>query len=118
MHTDSVLLSIMIDAYKNRDVAVADIKGAYLLTKINEFIIIKLEDKQVDIMYKIDSKYKQFIEIENGKKVLYLILNSELYGTLQGAILWYKLLVSKLISFGFKLNPYDLYVANAMVDRS
>ena len=44
------------------------------------------------------------------------MLNSGLYGTLQGSILWYRLLASKLISFGFKINPYDLCIVNAIMD--
>jgi hypothetical protein len=39
-----------------------------------------------------------------------------LYGTLRAALLFWKLLSSKLISWGFTINPYDWCVANKMIN--
>ena len=44
------------------------------------------------------------------------MLSSGLYGILQGALLWYRLLTSKLKSFGFKLNPCNLCIANVNIN--
>jgi len=44
-HTDSVLLTAMVDAYEQRDVAVADVVGAYLNAFINELLYLKLTDE-------------------------------------------------------------------------
>jgi hypothetical protein len=49
---------------------------------------------------------------ENGKKVLYLELLKALYGCVQLTLLWYELFSGTLKGMGFKLNPYDTYVAN------
>ena len=68
-------------------------------------------------MHKIHSICNEYITYKKGRKVMYLILNSGLYGILQGALLWYKLLVSKLQSFRFVLNPRDLCIANTNIDR-
>ena len=74
-------------------------------------------DKQVDTICEINNSCKNYIEIKNDRKVIYLIIKSDLYNTLLGVILWYKLLVSKVISFSFILNPYDLCVVNANINK-
>jgi hypothetical protein len=39
-----------------------------------------------------------------------------LYGTLRAALLFWKLLSSKLVLRGFTMNPFDWCVANNMID--
>eukprot|EP00957_Ditylum_brightwellii_P078726 5985901-Ditylum_brightwellii.AAC.1 len=53
---------------------------------------------------------------KNGKHVLYLRLQNALYGCLKIALLFYKRLVEDLEAYGFKLNKYDKYVANNVVN--
>ena len=64
----------------------------------------------------MNPKYKKFVVIENGKKVLYLQLLKALYGCVQSAQLWYDLFTNTLVQMGFKLNPYDLCVANSQIE--
>ena len=45
-------------------------------------------------------------------------LLKSMYGTLTAPLLWYNLFASKLIKERFTLNPYDLCVANKMVNGS
>ena len=116
VHNDSVMMTMAIESEEQRDVAVADIKYAYLHTKIDEFLLTRLVGSQVDVMVKIDSKFQKYVVQEGKDKVLYIMLNAGLYGTLQGALLWFKLLTSKLIDAGFKLNPCNLCVANKMIN--
>jgi len=61
---------------------------------------------------------KQFLTgtVERGKCVLYVQLNKALYGTLQAALLFWRLLSSKLKEWGFIINPYNWCIANKMVD--
>ena len=40
--TDALLLSILIDAHEGRDVATADVAGAYLKAHMDELVIMKL----------------------------------------------------------------------------
>jgi hypothetical protein len=54
--------------------------------------------------------------MKGDKKVLYLLLEKALYGTLIAAKLFWKHLSSVLISKGFKINPYDTCVANKMIN--
>jgi len=66
-------------------------------------------------MCQVNPKYEKFVVIKNGKKVLYLQLLKALYGCVQSALLWYNLFTNTLVQMGFKLNPYDLCVANSQI---
>jgi len=66
------VISLMIDAKERRDVATADIEGAYLHADMEEFVLLKLVGEAVDVMCQVNPKYEKFVVIENGKKVLYL----------------------------------------------
>jgi hypothetical protein len=111
-----LMLSIMIDAYEERDVATADVAGAYLHADQDDFTLIKLEGASVDIMCDVCEEYKEFVTYENGKKVLYLRLLKALYGCVKSALLWYELFTGTLTHMGFELNPYDTCVANKIVN--
>jgi hypothetical protein len=113
--TDALMISLMIDAKERRDVATAVVEGAYLHADMEDFVLLKLVGEAVDIMCQVNPKYEKFVVIENGKKVLYLQLLKALYGCVQSALLWYNLLTNTLVRMGFKLNPYDLCVANSQI---
>lgn len=38
VHLESLILSIIVDTYERRDIATADIDGAFLLADINDFV--------------------------------------------------------------------------------
>jgi KUP system potassium uptake protein len=114
--TDALMLSVMIDAIERRDVAVADVEGAYLHAKMEDFTLLRVEGESVDIMCKVCSDYIPFVTIENGKRVLYLQLLKALYGCVQSALLWYELFTGTLMDMGFTLNPYDPCVANKTIN--
>jgi hypothetical protein len=60
------------------------------------------------MLVRMDPKlYWKYIRDENGKAVLYVELLKVIYRTLRAALLFWKLLSSKLILWGFKINPYD-----------
>ena len=109
---ESLLMSLMIDAKENRDVATADIVGAYPLVDMKDNVIVKLTGNSVGIMCKANEKYKDFITTENKKEVIYLKLDKALYGCVQSALLWYHTFTKELMSQGFTLNRYDSYIAN------
>ena len=48
--------------------------------------------------------------------MLYVRLSKALYGMLRAALFFYKRLRSDLENMGFKINPYDPFVANNMVN--
>ena len=113
---ESLVLSLMIDSYEGRDVATADVAGAFLKGDMPDFVLIKLVNEEVDIMCDVDPVNKQFVSFEGTKKVLYMQLNKALYGCMKSAIIWYETFCGTLKDLGFKLNPYDPCVANKIVN--
>ena len=93
VHTDSVMLSMIVGAHEKRSIAVGDFKGAYLNAIMDEFLHVRLEGEQVEIMCRINPECLKHATKERGTKVLHLALNKALCGCVQSALLWCKLLV-------------------------
>lgn len=113
--TDALMMTLMIAAMEKRDVATADVEGAYLHANMTDVVIMKLTGEAVDIMCAVNPGYEVFVTIENRKKVLYVQLMKALYGCVKSALLWYDLFSSVLVQRGFVLNPYDPCVANCVI---
>ena len=114
---ESIILTLVIDALEERDIAIVDVPGAYLHAELqDETVLLVLRDELVDIMCEVSSEYKRYVEYRNGKKILYLRVLRALYGCLESALLWYNLYSTTLRKMGFELNPYDSCVANKMID--
>ena len=118
IHLQSLLLSLMIDAFEKRDAGTADIAGAYLLADMKGFVLVRLTGESVEVMCKCDAEYEKYVTYEKGKKVLYMELVKALYGCIMSALLWYETFTGELEKEGFELNPYDPCVANMNVEGS
>ena len=72
----------------------------------------------MDILCEIDPIYQDYTVTEGNQKVLYLhrSITQAIYGMLVSAMLFYCKLTKTLLSYGFKLNPYNPCVANKMVN--
>ena len=115
---DAFFLTAMVDALEGRDKAVTDIKGAYLNAKMKDEVLMRITGKEVDIFCDLDPSLNAFVTSVKDKKVLYVQLDRALYGCVQSALLWYELYSTTLKDMGYKLNPYDLCVANAEIEGS
>jgi Reverse transcriptase (RNA-dependent DNA polymerase)/Zinc knuckle len=113
---ESVLLSCTMDAHEERDVAIVDIPGAFMQVDMEGIVHLRIDGPMADLLIRIDPEYyNQFVEMKGDKKVLYLLMEKALYGTLIAAKLFWKHLSSVLISKGFTINPYDTCVANKTI---
>ena len=112
---ESLTITLLIDAHEKRDVATADVAGAYLLANMNNFTIVKISGKTSEIMCLVDPKYRNFVMREKGKCVLYLQLSKTLYGCMQLALLWYQTFKGCLEQLGLNIYPYDPCVANKTI---
>ena len=110
---DALFLTVIVDAIENRDVATADIVGAYLHAPMDDFVLMRLTGEDVTLMTQVEPSFLPFVNIEGNARVLYLRLNKALYGCVKSALLWYNLFYTTLQQHGFHLNPYDPCVANA-----
>ena len=116
--TEGMFLSLAIDAKEKRHVAICDVEGAYLHSDMDEFVLMVVEGDMVEILVRANpARYKSFVHVtKKGKPILYVRLKKALYGCIQSAMLWWKLLTSVLVEIGFRVNPYDNCVANKTMD--
>jgi hypothetical protein len=121
--TESVLLSCIIDAKEERDVAVIDIPNAFIQTRILEeekdMAIIKIRGVLVDILVEIaPDAYKSYATMDKkGVRQLLLVqCQNALYGTMVASLLYYRKFTKSLMEIGFVINPYDPCVANKMIE--
>jgi hypothetical protein len=115
--TESLFLSCIIDAKEGRDVATADIPGAFMQADMNAVVYVRLTGPLAALLVRVDpKKYQKFVATENGKSVIYVRLLKALYGTMQASLLFWKDLTGELKKAGFTINPYDECVANKIVN--
>ena len=80
----------MIDAHENRDVATADVPGAFLHSDMDEETFVIVDGALVDVLVKQNNKYAKFIHItSSGKKLVFLQLDKALHGTVMAAQLFF-----------------------------
>jgi hypothetical protein len=115
--TMSVMLTAVIDALEDREVAIVDVPGAFMQADMDELVHVRFTGKMVDLLLEIDPEmYGPCVVIDKGEKVLYVELLKALYGTLRAARLFWEKLSNKLKEWGFKINDYDPCVANKIVN--
>ena len=118
---ESLIMSLLIDTYEERDVATYSVPGAYLHAKLlpranNERVLMKLTSDFVDIMCKVIPEHTKNVTTENGKKVLYLEILRALCGCIESALRWHELYSETLSKEGFVINQYDKCVANKTIN--
>jgi hypothetical protein len=114
---DSNLLTLMTDAMEGRDVAIADVVGAYLNATMDEFVAMRVVGREAELMCELNPEWKQYLRADRkGRSILYVVLKKALYGCVKSALLWYNLYRETLEDLGFVVNPYDQCVANATIN--
>ena len=103
------MLSCAIDTKEGRYVIVTDIPGAFLHVDMDGEVHMVLEGTIAELIMKLDpSLYRRYVwHSQKGKPMLYVQLKKALYGTLQAALLFWKLLSTTLQEWGFTINRYD-----------
>jgi hypothetical protein len=119
--TESVLLSCIIDAEEERDVAVVDIPNAFVQTRVKnekDMAFIKIRCILVDILVEITPDvYKYYVlKDKKGSKQLLVQCHNALYGTMVASLLYYRKFVKSLTDIDFVINPYDPCVARKMIE--
>ena len=121
--TESVLLTYIIDALENIDIAVINIPNAFVQTQIKDekhMETTRLLGAIVDILCEIPPYgYKPYATINknNNKTPIFQCLNA-LYETRIVSLFFYPKFSGILESIKFKINPYDPCVANKTVNGS
>ena len=84
-----ITVTLVVDAYEVRDVAIFDFPGEYLNADMPEEkdVRIKLEGKLMDIMCDVNPDHIPNIWYKHGKKVLYLRIIKSLCGFIESNLL-------------------------------
>ena len=69
--TDALLLTIIIDAYESRDIATANIAGAYLKAYMKDFVVMKFTGETVAILCAMNPKYKDYLVVKGDIRTIY-----------------------------------------------
>ena len=118
----ALMTSYLIDAIDERRVVTCDNLGAFLqgLWPQNEHPrYIKFEKViMVDMLCGINPSYRNKVMRTKDKKRKFIFgaLVKAVYGTLLGAIIFYKKLSNHLIRHGFEMNEYDICTFSKIVN--
>ncbi len=118
--TKAVLLTLIVDARKGRDVAVIDILNAFIQTQVddaNNRVIIRITGVIVDWLVKVAPKVYASYVATNSKGVNSLLVEcyNAIYGTMVAGLLYYHKFSSSLKNRGFMVNLYDPCVWNRVI---
>jgi hypothetical protein len=97
---------------------VSTFRGRFLHADTEDDITIVLKGRLVELMVQVvPNLYRKYITVDRkGTAILYVKMQKVLYGLLRSALLFDRKLVADLESDVFALNPYDLCVANKVVN--
>lgn len=84
---ESIVLLLMIDARKEREVATADIVGDFLKGDMPDSVLIRLLNEEVDIVCDVDPSHKDYIVYEGENKVIYMQLEKALYRSMKSVMI-------------------------------
>ena len=116
------LLTAVIEVQEGRDITTCNIPNEFVQTHVEEkdkdgnSTIMKIRRVCVIILCEINPIYRDYMVTKGNQKILYVHITQAIYGMLVSAILFYHKLTKALLSYGFELNPYNLCVANKMVN--
>ena len=118
---EAIACTCVIDAKEDRDVMSADIPNAFIQTLMPEVkegqerVTMKITGLLVDYMIELDPSYRNYVVMEKGKRVIYVVILRAIYGMLEASLLFYKKIRGDLEKIKFVFNPYDPCVANKMI---
>ena len=114
---ESVLLTTVIEAQEHHTVYTANISATFMQGDHDEVIHMILHGPLATMLIECDPDlYALYCHQENRQVVLYIQLIKCLYGCLQAAIQFWKRIMHQLVQWHFVINPYDLCVANKVIN--
>ena len=117
--TEASLTTSVIDAKQNREIITLDILNTFVQTpapKSNKRIIMRITGLLVDYLKNLfPTEYKKYVAMQNQTKILDVEMKKALYGMMLPSLLFYKHFKRDLESIEFKINPYNICVANQIV---
>ncbi|CAJ1970174.1 unnamed protein product [Cylindrotheca closterium] len=73
---EAIMITCVIDAYEGRDMMSLDIPNAFIQTQMpmdaKSRVMMKITGLLVDMMIRLEPRYRDYVVIENGKRVIYM----------------------------------------------
>lgn len=114
MSIDTLNVSIAVDCFEGRDVATADIEGAYLIVNMeDQEVYVVLDPILTSLIISLQPDLEELVD-EDG--CLHALLGRALYGCIQSAKLFFEHLSSTFRGIGFVGNAYDPCIMNKVVN--
>jgi hypothetical protein len=90
--TDSIIITAVIDAHEQCNIATIDIPGAFLHAYNDKEMFMLLKGRLAELMVQVDPQlYRKFvIHNKNNQALLYVKLSKAIYGLLKSALLFYR----------------------------
>jgi hypothetical protein len=119
---ESVLLTSLVDAQENRDVAIVDIPNAFIQTVVEndeDKVVMRIRGHMVDVLVKVAPRvYGPYVSTnKQGRKQLLVECLNAIYGTMVASLLYYCKFTRSLKNQGYVMNPYDPCVWNKMIKK-
>jgi hypothetical protein len=108
--TESVLLTSLVDAQENCDVAIVDISNAFIQTVVEndeDKVIIRIRGHMLDVLVKVAPRvYGPYVLTnKQGRKQLLVKCLNAIYGTMVASLLYYHKFTRSLKNQGYVMNP-------------
>jgi hypothetical protein len=118
---ESVLLTSLVDAQENRDIAIVDIPNAFIQMVVEnneDKVVMRIRD-MVDVLVKVAPRvYGPYVSTDKeGRKQLLVECLNTIYGTMVASLLSYHKFTRSLKNQGYVMNPYDPCVWNKMIKK-
>ncbi len=119
---ESVLLTSLVDAQENCNVAIVDIPNAFIQTVVEDDedkVLMRIRGHMVDVLVKVAPKvYGPYVSTnKQGRKQLLVECLNAIYGMMVASLLYYWKFTRSLKNQGCTMNPYDPCVWNKMIEK-
>jgi hypothetical protein len=120
--TESVLLTSLVDAQENCNVAIIDIPNAFIQTVVEDNkdkVVMRIRGHMADILVKVALKvYGPYLSTDKqGRKQLLVECLNAIYSTMVASLLYYWKFTRSLKNQGYTIDPYDPCVWNKIMEK-
>ncbi len=120
--TESVLLTSLVDAQENCDVAIVDIPNAFIQTVVDDNedkVVMRIRGHMVNVLVKVAPKvYGPYVSTnKQGRKQLLVECLNAIYGTMLASLLYYRKFTRSLRNQGYTMNPHNPCVWIKMIEK-
>ena len=121
VYTANVIHPLMFKTltFKQRKLALNAITlVSFLKTQIDEYVLVVFRGTIVYLLIRNKPSYAKYIHATpNGTRLIYVKLDKVMYRCIRTARLFYEHLATTLEEIGFKINLYDMCIANKLIDE-